>query len=64
MIQEGGARRKLLGIGRAAEHFADSLGNSITVDAVDLEQLLRFATARNMGHSQAVQIEARLVDHS
>ena len=59
----GGAGRKLLGIGRAAEHLADSLGNGITVDAIDLEQLVWFATAGNMGNGQTVQIEARLIDH-
>lgn len=60
----GEAGRKLLGIGRAAEHLADGLGNGVTVDAVDLEQLMWFATAGNVGHSQTLQIEARLVDHS
>lgn len=60
----GGAWRKLLGVGRAAEHLADSLGDGVTVDAIDLEQLLRFATARNMGHGQTMQTEARFIDHS
>lgn len=61
--QVGGAWRELLGIGRAAKHLADSLGDGITIDAIDLEQLMRFATARNVGHSQTMQIEARLIDH-
>ncbi len=60
----GGVKRKLLGIGGAAEHLADSLDNGITVDAVDLEELVRFATSRNVGHSQAMQTEARLIDQS
>lgn len=60
----GGAGRKLLCIGGAAEHLADGLGDGITVDAVDLEELVRFATARNVGHSQAMHTEAGLIDHS
>lgn len=60
----GGAGRKLLGIGRAAEHLADGQGDGVTVDAIDLEQLVRFATARNVGHSKTMQTEARLIDHS
>lgn len=60
----GGAGRKLLGVGGAAEHLADGLGDGVAVDAIDLEQLVRFTTARNMGHGQAMQIEARLIDHS
>ncbi len=59
----GGAGRKLLGIGRAAEHLADGLGNGVTVDAIDLEQLVWFATAGDVGHSQAMQTEARLINH-
>lgn len=61
--QVGGAWRELLGIGRAAKHLADSLGDGITIDAIDLEQLMRFATARNVGHCQTMHIEARLIDH-
>lgn len=56
-----GAGRKLLGIGRAAEHLADSLSNGIAVEAVDLEQLVRFAAAGNVGHGQTTQREARLI---
>jgi len=59
----GGAQRQLLGIGGAAEHLADGLGNGVTVDAIDLKQLVWFATAWNVGHSQTVQTEARLIDH-
>lgn len=58
----GGAERKLLCIGRAAEHLADSLGDAITVNAIDLEQLMWFATSRNVGYSQTMQADARLVD--
>lgn len=57
------AGRKLLGIGRAADHLANGLRNSITVDTVDLQQLVGFSTARNVGHSETVQTEARLIDH-
>lgn len=59
----GGAGRRLLGIGGAAEHLADSLGDGVAVDAVDLEQLVGFAATGNVGHSQTVQAEARLIDH-
>lgn len=59
----GRAERKLLGVGRAAEHFADGLGDGFTVNAIDLEQLVWFATAGDVGHSQTMQIEARLIDH-
>lgn len=60
----GGARMRLLGIGGAAEHLADPLDDGVPVDAVDLQQLMRFATARNVRHGQAVHSEARLVDHA
>lgn len=67
MIREAGGwvgpGAKLLGVGRAAEHLADCLGDGIAIDAIDLEQLVRFAAAGNVGHSQAVQVEARLIDH-
>lgn len=59
----GGAGRKLLGVGRAAEHLADSLGDGIAVDAIDLEQLVWFATAGDVGHSQTMLTEAGLIDH-
>lgn len=59
----GGAGRKLLGVGRAAEHLADGLDNGVAVDAVDFEQLVWFATAGDVGHSQTMQVDARLVDH-
>lgn len=55
---------RLLGISRAAEHLADPLDDGVPVDAVDLEQLVRFATARNVRHGQTVHGEARLVDHA
>lgn len=58
-----GQGKKLLGIGGAAEHLADGLGDGITIDAIDLEQLVWFATAWDMGHGQTLQIEARLIDH-
>lgn len=58
-----GGEKKLLGIGGAAEHLADGLGDGITIDAIDLEQLVWFATAGDMRHSQAMQTEARLIDH-
>lgn len=64
--RQGGAGlggNKLLCVGGAAEHLANGLGDGVAVDAVDLEQLVRFATARNVGDSQAVQVEAGLVDH-
>lgn len=63
MKKVGGAAMKLLGVGGAAEHLADGLRDGIAVDAVDLEQLMWFATAGDVGHSQAVQIEAGLIDH-
>lgn len=59
----GGAQMRLLGIGRAAEHLADSLDDGVPVDAIDLEQLVRFAAARNVRHCQTVHGEAGLVDH-
>lgn len=54
---------RLLGIGRAAEHLADSLDDGVPVDAVDLEQLVRFAAARNVRHGQTMHSEAGLVNH-
>lgn len=64
LIREvGGAAIKLLGVGRAADHLVDGLGDGVTVDAIELEQLLWFTTAGDMGHSQTMQIEARLIDH-
>ena len=58
----GGAGRHLLGVGGAAEHLADGLGDGVPVDAIDLEQLMWFATAGDMGHCQADLIKARLID--
>lgn len=54
----------LLCIGGAAEHLPDGLGDGVAVDAVDLEQLVRFSTAGDVGNGQTVQVESRLVDHS
>lgn len=59
----GGAGRALLGIGRAAEHFADGLCDGVTVNTVDLEQLVWFSAARDVRHSQTMQTDARLIDH-
>lgn len=57
-----GQGESLLGVGRAAEHLADSLGDGVPVDAIDLEQLVWFATAGDVRHGQTMQIEARLID--
>lgn len=54
---------ELLGVGGAAHHFADGLDNGVAVDAVDFEQLMRFAAAGDVGHSQTVQVEALLIHH-
>lgn len=61
----GGAQREreLLGISGAAEHLPNGLGDCIAVDAVDLQELVRFATSGNVGHGQAVQTESGLVHH-
>lgn len=59
----GGARRKLLGIGGAAEHLANGLSDGVAVYAVHLQQLVRLAAVGNVGHGQAVEVETRLVDH-
>lgn len=58
-----GLENKLFSIGGAAKHLTHSLSDGIAVDAIDLEQLVRFATARNVGNSQTMQAEARLIDH-
>lgn len=58
-----GLGNKLLCIGGAAEHLPNGLGDGVAVDAVDLEQLVRFATAWNVGNRQTVQVESGLVDH-
>lgn len=58
-----GAGRQLLSIGRAADHLANGLRDGVAVDAVDFQQLVRFAAAGDVGHGQTVQIDARLVDH-
>lgn len=57
-----GLENELFSIGGAAEHLTHSLSDGIAVDAIDLEQLVRFAAARNMGNSQTMQAEARLID--
>lgn len=59
----GEAGRRLLGIGSTAEHLADSLGDGVTVDTIDLEQLVWFSTAGNVGDSQTMQSDARFIDH-
>lgn len=59
----GGAQMRLLGIGRAAQHLADPLDDGVPVDAVDLEQLVRFAAARNVRHGQTLHSKAGLINH-
>lgn len=59
----GGAQMRLLGICRAAEHLADPLDDGVPVNAVDLEQLMRFSAARNVRHGQTVHSKAGLVHH-
>ena len=56
-------RAELLGVGGAAEHLPDGLGDGVAVDAVDLQQLLRFAAAGDVGHRQSVHAVARLARH-
>lgn len=58
-----GLGNKLLCIGGAAEHLPNGLGDGVAVDAVDLEQLVRFATAGDVGNGQTLQVESGLVDH-
>lgn len=58
-----GLENKLFSIGGAAKHLTHSLGDCIAIDAIDLEQLMRFAAARNVGNSQTMQVKAGLIDH-
>lgn len=58
-----GLQRGLLGVGRVVEHLADGLDDGVTVDAVDLQQLVGLAAAGGVGHGQPLQGEAGLIDH-
>lgn len=58
-----GHENKLFSVGGAAKHLTDSLSDGVAVDPIDLEQLVRFAAARNVGNSQTMQVKAGLIDH-
>lgn len=59
-----GSREALLGVGCIGEHLAYGLSDGVPVDAVDPQQLGGFPAARDLGHGQTVDAEARLVHHS